>query len=120
MTTTPDNTPTDPTPSSSPTSPTSSVPPLSAIPPPTASGTGRVTFGPSDNFKPRTVTGRAVRGIDGCVQLTSGSITWHLTGRLAEEALRHPRVTVTGLPGQGLRPDCGQPQLAVSELVPIA
>ncbi len=82
--------------------------------------TGRVTVGPSDSFKPRTVTGSAFRGVDGCVQLRSGSITWHLTGPIAEEALVHSSVIVTGLPGQGLRRDCGEPQLAVSKLVPTS
>lgn len=110
--TTPDSTPTDPT------QPTPSTPPLSTVPPPQLTPTGRLTFGPSDNFKPRTITGRAVRGLDGCVQLTSGSITWHLTGQIAEEALVQSSVIVTGLPGQGLRRDCGEPQLVVSKVVP--
>ena len=74
---------------------------------------------PTDAFWPRTVTGTAERGADGCIQLTHDGITWHLTGPLAEEALVHNEVEVMGLPGQGGRKDCGEPQLAVSAVAPI-
>ena len=99
------------------TAPPTTGPPLSTVPPPTITQPVPPPTGPSDQYKPITVTGQVVITGD-CVDLLTSTVRWTLLGPAVATLQNGAQVEVNGLPAPEVLTPCGDSPMQVYEARP--